>query len=180
MIRNLILLLIVVGCNNDYILPKPKAFLFKQFKNQEYYNFDSKCGFSFIVNKYSIIDSNECNLKIYNPYLKSTIFFTKVNIDNNIMLIQKDFDKKLKENSKNAFYVKSSEYVNSNKKIYAKYFTFSGDTPSNIQFFITDSISKYITGSLFFESKPNYDSLLPSIEFTNNEIRKLIQSFNWN
>ena len=67
-----------------------------------------------------------------------------------------------------------------NLKIYAKYFTFSGYTPSNTQFFITDSISKYISGSLFFESKPNYDSLLPSIEFTNNEIRKLIQSFNWN
>lgn len=181
MIRNLILLILIVGCNNDYVLPKPKAYLYEQFEeNQEYYVYDSECGFSFIANKSSIIDSNGCNLKMHNTDLKSTIFFTIVNVEENISLIQKDFDNKLDENSKNAFYVKSSEYVNSNKKIYAKYFTFSGDTPSSTQFFITDSISKYISGSLFFESKPNYDSLLPSIEFTNNEIRKLIQSFNWN
>jgi hypothetical protein len=32
---------------------------------------------------------------------------------------------------------------------------------------------------LYFDSKPNYDSLLPSIFLVNNEIRKMIQTFKW-
>ena len=99
MIRNLILLILIVGCNNDYVLPKPKAYLYEQFEeNQEYYVYDSECGFSFIANKSSIIDSNGCNLKMHNTDLKSTIFFTIVNVEENISLIQKDFDNKEMEN----------------------------------------------------------------------------------
>ena len=86
----------------------------------------------------------------------------------------------MNKNSENAFFVNSSEYVDEQKKVFAKYFSFSGDTPSNTYFFITDSDKFYLSGSLFFDSKPNYDSLLPSINHVNKNIRKLIQSFNWN
>ena len=66
------------------------------------------------------------------------------------------------------------------KKEFLQNIFLSGDTPSNTYFFITDSDKFYLTGSLFFDSKPNYDSLLPSINHVNKDIRKLIQSFNWN
>ena len=135
---------------------------------------------SFQINDKSNLTQEGCNLNIKNLKLRSTIFITHIKIDNNLSLIESDFADKMNKNSENAFFVNSSEYVDEQKRVFAKYFSFSGDTPSNTYFFITDSDKFYLTGSLFFDSKPNYDSLLPSINHVNKDIRKLIQSFNWN
>ena len=181
MIRNLFLLMfLLVGCYNDSVIPKPNAFLYKEFEKPIYKIYKSNCGYSFQTNDISTISSDECNLKINNKKLKSTIFITYIKIDNNLNLIESDFNEKMNENSKNAFFVKSSEYVSEGNNIFAKYFSFSGDTPSNTHFFLTDSVSFYFSGSLFFDSKPHYDSLIPSINYMNQDIRKLIQSFSWN
>jgi gliding motility-associated lipoprotein GldD len=118
-------------------------------------------------------------MKIKNSSLNSTLYLSKINIQNNFSLIDSDFSKKINENSKNAFVVNVSEYNDLENKVFAKYFSFIGDAPSNTRFYITDSISVYLTGSLYFDSKPNYDSLLPSIHLLNNDIRKMIQTFKW-
>ena len=94
-------------------------------------------------------------------------------------IIWDDFTKKIQENSINAFAVNVSEYNDVENRVFAKYFSFVGNAPSNTQFYITDSTSVYLKGSLYFDSKPNYDSLLPSIHLINNDIRKMIQTFNW-
>ena len=181
MTRNLFLLMfLLVGCYNDSVIPKPNAFLYKEFEKPTYKIYKSNCGYSFQTNDTSTISSDECNLKINNKKLKATIFITYIKIDNNLNLIESDFNEKMNENSKNAFFVKSSEYVSEENNIFAKYFSFSGDTPSNTHFFLTDSVSFYFSGSLFFDSKPHYDSLIPSINYMNQDIRKLIQSFSWN
>ena len=59
-------------------------------------------------------------------------------------------------------------------------FLFVGDTPSNIQYYITDSIKNFLSANLYFNSKPNYDSLLPYIHYIRNDIKKMIESFEWN
>ena len=177
---SLLTVFFILGCSNDPIIPKPNAFLYKEFQTPNYKLYQNNCGFSFQINDKSIITQEGCNLKIKNLKLRSTIFITHIKIDNNLSLIESDFTDKINKNSENAFFVNSSEYVDEQKKVFAKYFSFSGDTPSNTYFFITDSDKFYLSGSLFFDSKPNYDSLLPSINHVNKNIRKLIQSFNWN
>ena len=58
------------------------------------------------------------------------------------------------------------------KKYIPNFFHFVGDSPSNIQFYITDMSDKFINGSLFFDAKPNYDSLFPYIDYVRNDIKK--------
>lgn len=171
---------IFLGCNNNPTLPKPKAFLYKEFTKPNYKIYKNECGYSLDVNMTSIVNSNGCNLNLYNEEFKSTIFISFLKINNNLDLIKSDFNIKINENSKNAFVVNTSEYSDPKKRVFAKYFSFTGNTPANTHFFITDSVSYFLTGSLYFESKPNYDSLIPYINYTNNDIRKMIQSFQWN
>ena len=59
-------------------------------------------------------------------------------------------------------------------------FNYVGNTPSNVQFYLTDSVSNFLAGSLFFKTEPNYDSLLPYINYINVDLKKLIESFEWN
>ena len=100
---------IFLGCNNNPTLPKPKAFLYKEFTKPNYKIYKNECGYSLDVNMTSIVNSNGCNLNLYNEEFKSTIFISFLKINNNLDLIKSDFNIKINENSKNAFFVNTSE-----------------------------------------------------------------------
>jgi gliding motility-associated lipoprotein GldD len=52
-------------------------------------------------------------------------------------------------------------------------------TASSCQFFLTDSTSNFIRGALYFNVRPNNDSLAPVIRFVTDDIRHLIDTFHW-
>ena len=145
---SLLTVFFILGCSNDPIIPKPNAFLYKEFQTTNYKLYQNNCGFSFQINYKSILTQERCNLKIKNLKLRSTIFITHIKIDNNLSLIESDFKDKMNKNSENAFFVNSSEYIDEQKKVFAKYFSFSGDTPSNTYFFIAFGISRIWTISI--------------------------------
>ena len=175
----LFLFLFLFSCSNQSTIPKPTAFFYSELKTADYVYYKSNCGYSFFVNSKNEIDSKNCNIKIKNNFLNSTVYLSSLNIQDNFNLIHSDFSKKINENSKNTFVVNVSEYNDEKNRVFGKYYSFTGNAPSNTQFYITDSISVYLIGSLYFDSKPNYDSLLPFIHSVNNDIRKMIQTFNW-
>ena len=59
-------------------------------------------------------------------------------------------------------------------------FNYVGNAPSNLHFYLTDSTSNFLAGSLFFNTEPDYDSLLPYINYIRADVRKLIENFEWN
>ena len=41
------------------------------------------------------------------------------------------------------------------------------------------SSKHFFSGELLFQTRPNYDSLQPSISFIEADIKKIIESFEW-
>ena len=179
MFRLLIILFILIGCE-EFHLPKQKAYLAHQFSLPNYGMISNKCGYSFAINSDSKIsfDSN-CNAKINYDFLKADIFISNIKIKNNLELIRYDFNQKISDNSSLVSSINTSEFNNIDQNVFALSYSFVGEAPSNIQFYVTDSISNFLTGSLYFNSKPNYDSLLPSISYVKNDIKKIIETFQW-
>ena len=70
-------------------------------------------------------------------------------------------------------------YENADNKVYATLFEMEGETASPLQFMLTDSLSRFFRGALYFECKPNVDSLTPYTEFLRNDVIELIQTFEW-
>jgi gliding motility-associated lipoprotein GldD len=89
------------------------------------------------------------------------------------------FNLKINENLKYSDQVIESDFFDPERRIYSKLYSFIGNSPSNIQFYLTNKIDKFLTGSLFFETKPNYDSLYPNINYIKNDIKKMVSSFKW-
>lgn len=58
-------------------------------------------------------------------------------------------------------------------------FKLYGPVASPIQFFVTDSTQHFLRGSLYFNSKVNQDSLAPILNYVEEDINHLIQSFQW-
>ena len=138
-------------------------------------------GLSFSKNKIARIQYlDNCNFNIVYDNLNAKIFFSSININNNFPYIIKVFDERTVENSANVTEVKVSEYTDDQILVYSRMFTYVGNAPSNVQFYLTDSTSNFLAGSLFFNTEPNYDSLLPYINYIRADVRKLIENFEWN
>ncbi len=70
-------------------------------------------------------------------------------------------------------------FINKNEKVYGALFSVIGNAASQFQFFLTDSSSNFLVGSLYFYSKPNYDSLYPAIKYIEKDISHLFKTLKW-
>lgn len=80
---------------------------------------------------------------------------------------------------KQAFAINEKGYENDKSKVYGTLFEIEGETASPIQFMLTDSVSHFFRGALYFQCEPNIDSLAPYIDYLRNDVIELIQSFEW-
>ena len=177
-LRFLFFFLIITSCDNT-ILPKQKGFFAPEF-NFPSYKILKFCNNSFKINDLTnVISKTDCNYEIEYDELNSKIYINNIKVENNIDIISKKFDEKVFNNSEFADQILTSEYSNQYNDVFSKVYFFVGDAPSNIQFFITDSTQNFLSASLLFDSKPNYDSLLPYIHYIRNDIKKIIESFEW-
>ena len=69
--------------------------------------------------------------------------------------------------------------TNKQDKVYGIYYTISGNTASANQFFLTDSTSHYLRAALYFNEKPQQDSIQPVIDFIKKDMDKMIKTFKW-
>ena len=54
-----------------------------------------------------------------------------------------------------------------------------GNVASNYQFFLTDSTNRFFRGAMYFNMRPNADSLQPVTDFVKADLEVLIESFEW-
>ena len=169
----------------DSNLPKQSAFLRIEFK-EPYYSIYEKIDspFNFYYNSNStdldqignnqfLFDYSDINL-----YLNLSFYNIKSNHD----LEKKvgDFSLILDTHTKKSNGVILREYDNDNRRIFGKLYEIKGDVASPVQFYLTDSISNFISGSVNLKFKSNYDSIFPSIQYVKNDILVLFESINWN
>ena len=187
--RNYIFVIFIVlfGCEN-YFLPKQSAYLRLDYPKPEYKLIDDKdFPFFFEANtRLSEISDIDINLRSidfiinYNQ-LNAQINFQYKNVNSNEKLNAYILDLKMtiETHSTMANSVKIKDYSLKEKNIFGRIFDLSGDVASPYQFYLTDSTNNIISGLVYFNIKPNYDSILPAINYIENDIIHLIESFNW-
>lgn len=80
---------------------------------------------------------------------------------------------------KRADAVREQMYENSKTDVYGVLFLIEGETPSPIQFMLTDSTSHFFRGALYYQCAMDVDSLAPVTAYLYRDIAKLIQTFRW-
>jgi len=55
----------------------------------------------------------------------------------------------------------------------------NGNAATPSQFYVTDSVHHFITGSLYFNSKPNFDSIYPAAAYLREDIRRIMETIEW-
>lgn len=180
--RNLFLLIIFIiftSCKED-VLPKPKAYLGLSYPEKSYQELNLKRPYTFKILKNTTV-INEANnwLKIKYPKLKASIDITYRPIENNLQELLSEAEKLVFKHTVKAEQIIPKDFVNSKKKVFGSMYEITGNAASHLQFHITDSTNNFIKGSLYFYAKPNYDSILPAVNYIKEDILHLIETLEW-
>ena len=169
-----------MSCKGEPIRPKPKSMLNLKYPNPTYIIKKSSCSFSFKINSLSsFVLSDKCNYKIIYPNLKGTIYLTYRKVNNNLDSLLSDAYNIPLKHARKAVRIPEKAYANNINKTYGSIFQIVGNAASQVQFFLTDSLNHFIFGALYFYKKPNYDSIMPAINYIGEDISKLMESLKW-
>jgi gliding motility-associated lipoprotein GldD len=70
-------------------------------------------------------------------------------------------------------------YINLEKRVFGMFYQVDGNAATNTQFYVTDSTKNFVTGSVYFYAKPNFDSIMPAASYIKNDVQNLIESLKW-
>lgn len=191
--KNFIVLFIVsnlcLSCA-DETLPKPGAYLRLDYPKAEYKTFNAGFPFTFEKNelakeiKARVIsaDSGSLGIDLIYPDLKGTIYLTYKPINNNkerLMKLLTDAQGFTQEHAQKADAISEQLFESQEKKVYGMYYEVGGNAASQSQFYLTDSLNHFLTGSLYFYAKPNYDSILPAANYLQKDIQYIMETVKW-
>ena len=184
-----VLLLFCFSCGEDYV-PKPKAELRLEYPRAEYIDANLELPFSFeknllatkVVSKELKAPTKSYGVNLEYPTLKGTIFLTYKAIEKdekNLKDFLRDAQKFTLEHTKKADEIPAYPFEDSKRKIYGMLSVVKGNVASPAQFYVTDSINHFLTGSLYFLAKPNYDSILPAADYLQKDIKRIMETVTW-
>jgi gliding motility-associated lipoprotein GldD len=182
-----LLITICISCGSEPT-PKPRAFLRLDYPQPKYIKVDSGLPFTFEVNELAdqvtdikvARDEKSISINVTYPSLKGTIYLTYKKVDNqNLEPYLIDAQSITQKHTQKADAIIEQPYVNELNKVYGMFYEVGGNAASQSQFYATDSINHFVTGSLYFYTKPNYDSILPAARYLKRDIQHLMETIRW-
>ena len=184
---SLILLLIVAGCGNSELnIPKPPTYLRLDLPEHAYKEYQSQCGYHFQSSTlFTIKNVNDsvgltCHKDIDLGPLNGVIHFSFINMIEPVATYINFANDKVDEHKLKATAIEDQQLIFPQKRVYGTFFELQGDVASPFQFYLTDSTSKFVSGVVYFNARPNYDSLKPTLDYLKIDLLKLVNSFEWN
>lgn len=180
--RNLIIFtfcLFFLSCKED-ALPKPKAYLSLEYPEKEYKKIAILRPYSFEVLENTVVKDEQNNwLKIKYPALKASIDITYRKVDNNLKELLIEAEKLVFKHTMKAEEIITKDFFNPEKRVFGSMYEITGNAASHLQFHATDSTDNFLKGSLYFYSKPNYDSILPAVSYIKKDVLRLMGTLEW-
>ena len=182
-LRKALAVLILVGlmgsCGDDIVV-KPEAKLRLQYPVPSYEKMGLPCPYSFEKNQMAKIEvKSNCAVNIDYPSMKATVYITYQEVNDNLKALLEDAQKLTYDHTVKATEIFEQPRVDSVNKVYGMFYMINGDAATQSQFYVTDSLKHFITGSLYFNSKPNFDSIYPAAVYLRNDIRVIMESIHW-
>jgi gliding motility-associated lipoprotein GldD len=185
----IIVCLICFSCGND-TLPKPNAYLRLDYPKASYKTFDPGFPFTFEKNELATeikariltSDSTSLGIDIIYPTLKGTIYLTYKKVQNSeerLKSLLRDAQSFTQEHTQKADAIFEQIYENKEKRVFGMFYEVGGNAASQSQFYVTDSVNHFLSGSLYFYAKPNYDSILPAAIYLQKDIQQIMETVRW-
>ena len=179
-------LFIVASCGQDEItIPKPPTYLRLNLPNHSYANFTDNCPYSFDASTLFKVEKVEekgvetCHKDIQLGALNGIIHFSYIDMVEPLSRYVNYSNDKVDEHKIKATSIEDVKIVRPKDRVFGTFFELKGDVATPFQFYLTDSTSRFVSGVVYFNSVPNYDSLRPSIEYLKVDLMRMVNTFKW-
>ena len=178
-------LLLLSACDQSST-PKPAGYPRIDFPEKAYRPWDSLQSVTFEIPEYSYISMDPMrqngealwfNLEV--PQLRGKVHLSYREVEGNLQSFISDCRKLAYKHSVKAEGIEETPFIDRGANRFGMVYDLSGDVASAVQFFITDSTTHFLRGSLYFDCTPNRDSLRPVIGFLREDIMHLIETTQW-
>lgn len=176
--------IVLMGCGRNRMQsPKPKAYFRLDFPDKEYKSIENNYPFTFEVIESCNIqrtDPSKPNwLNILYPQNNATVYLTYKELNDDLFKNTEYTHNLVNKHNIKADAIKESYYNNDSTRSYGKLYRIEGNVACNMQFYLTDSVKHFIHGSLYFNNRPNKDSLAPVINYIQEDIIHLMETTRW-
>lgn len=187
LIATLICAIVLVACNEQSTyMPKPRGYFRIDLPEKSYSKVDTIERYSFECPSYAYTTNdpyspNEKNwVNIEMPCFKSSLHLTHKPVDGNLGEYLEDVHTMLTKHLQKANGIRDSLIINDEHHVYGMLIEMDGKAVATpLQFYLTDSTDNFVRGALYFNFKPDNDSLQPVIDFIKEDIDHIINTFEW-
>ncbi|MEM7103073.1 MAG: hypothetical protein AAF502_08095 [Bacteroidota bacterium] len=186
-----VVLVTIASCKEPVYTPKPRGYPKIEFPDKGYDRFDAAyCDFTFEKPIYAAIiqdtlyfdgtPEHPCWFNLEIPILNGTIHcsYKPVNENNRLDEMINDAYKLANKHNIKADFIDDFLVSNSNG-VHGAILEIEGSVASPFQFYLTDSLSHFLRGSLYFNSRPEPDSMAPVIEFVKQDVIHMVNTFSF-
>ena len=183
----LAIVLIAVSCDHQSgYLPKPRGYFRIDLPEKAYTRVDTLDKYRFECPQYALVTPDPYSpdekdwVNIEMPTFKGSIHLTHKDVDGNLGVYLEDVHTMVTKHLQKANGVRDSLIVNDAHHVYGLLIEMDGKgVATPMQFYLTDSTRHFVRGALYFNFKPDNDSMQPVINFVRQDIDHLIETFEW-
>lgn len=170
----------VVSCGEETTI-KPAAKLRLDYPEPNYRMLKTACPFRFEYNSNSEVELDpNCNININYGQMKATLYLTYQPVSGaNIEALLRDAQKLTYDHTVKANEIFEQPRMDTLNDVYGMFYMINGDAATQTQFYVTDSIKHFVSGSVYFETKPNFDSIYPGVVYLRDDVRRLMETIQW-
>jgi gliding motility-associated lipoprotein GldD len=181
-------LICFLGCQSSSTqTPKPRAYHRIEFPDKSYQSASIEGPYAFDVPEYAKVAQDQSSdalpfaYDVHFPTFNATLhltyhpFIKRATLDT----LTEDARTLAFNHTIKATGIAPIEIHHPEKEIYGLLYEIKGNTASQIQFYVTDSIQHYVRGALYFNERPKIDSIQPVIDFLRKDIDHLLQNLRW-
>lgn len=174
---------ILSGCSENYT-PKPRGYFRIDLPPHQYQLLDTIFPYTFPYSTHAeidIINKDSDWINITYPKYKAVLYFSykKINKKSELRKLIDDSQAFVYKHTIKASAIDEQLFVDSTRHVYGLLFDIKGNAASNEQFYVTDSTHHFLRASLYFNARPNYDSLAPIISYIRKDMVVMMDSLKW-
>ena len=182
-----LLLILLSACGEENTIPKPPTYLRLDLPEHNYKKYTEKnCAYSFeaarIFTIKDVYDQDKkltCNKDIDLGGLNGVMYFSFIEMNEPLATYIDYAINKVDEHKIKATAIEDEHIIRQKDRVFGTFFELQGDVATPFQFYLTDSVSKFVSGVIYLNKTPKYDSLKPSLDYLKEDLNRLVETIKW-
>lgn len=179
----LLLLLFTTSCSNDPI-PKPHGYLRLDLPAESYERWTDSTTFSAEFPTYSRVARRKPHdaarwFDVRFPGQRATVHLTWSPVGDQLEQLINDAHMFKSTHQTKAVKIGSERMLRDSVRVFGTVFNVEGDVASPLVFYFTDSTENFLYGALYFDARPNADSLAPVTDRIRSDMRHMASTLRW-